>query len=92
MSGGDSYTSFSVSVGADSRVTCHHYSDRTPILVIDVSGVSVQISAKGRDATESAAQFARSLAHHAQAFADEVERLHAESTAPDTADAAEQAA
>jgi hypothetical protein len=92
MSGGGSYATFGLSAGADSRVTCHHYGNRTPILVIDVSGASVQISPQGRDATESAVQFARSLAHHAQAFADEVERLHAEHTAPGTDGPAEQAA
>lgn len=81
---GDNGTICSVGlyVGADSWVTCHHYGDKTPILVIDAAGISASISVKGRDASESALQFARALAHHAQAFAADVERLHAEQITP----------
>jgi hypothetical protein len=89
MSAGDSLTSFGLYVGADSRVTCHRYPSQTPILSIDVDGVSVTISVKGRDASETAMEFARSLATNAQAFAADVERLHAERT---TVIPAEQAA
>jgi hypothetical protein len=86
MSGDNrSISAFGLYVGADSLVMCHHYGDKTPILVIDVEGCSVSISVKGRDASESAVEFARSLARHAQAFATDVERLHAETTAPGTA-------
>jgi hypothetical protein len=85
MSGDNgSISAFGLYVGADSLVMCHHYGDETPILVIDVEGCSVSISVKGRDASESAVEFARSLARHAQAFATDVERLHAETTPPGT--------
>jgi hypothetical protein len=87
-----SISSFGLYVGTDALVMCHHYADKTPILVIDVEGCSVSISVKGRDASESALQFARELVRKAQAFAAEVERLHARQTAPSTAEPAKQAA
>lgn len=93
MSGeGKSITSLGVYASADTWVTCHRYPEQTPILVIDAGTTSLSISVKGRDASESAVEFARSLALHAQEFAADVERLHAERTAPGTAGPAEQAA
>ena len=71
-----SYASFSLNVGDDAGVTCHHYGHRTPILVIDVRGCSVSVSTGGSDATDGAVQFARALARKAQEFADDIERLH----------------
>ena len=94
--GSQSFSSFSLYVsadsGADAWVVCHRYPSKTPILAIDAGKSSVTISIKGRDATESAVEFARSLARQAQAFADEMERLHAGATTPESADTAEQAA
>jgi hypothetical protein len=78
MSGDDgSFSSTGVYVGADGWVTCHHYGDKTPILVIDAGGASVSFSVQGRAATESAVTFARALARKAQEFADDIERMHA---------------
>jgi hypothetical protein len=71
-----SYASFSLTVGDDAGVTCHHYGNRTPILVIDFRGCSVSVSTGGLDATEGAVEFARALARKAQEFADDIERLH----------------
>jgi hypothetical protein len=92
MSDGGSYTTLGLNIGDDPRVTCHHYDGRTPILVIDVSGVSIQISPKGRDVTESAVKFARALLASVQEFAADIEQLHAERTAPGIDGPAEQAA
>jgi hypothetical protein len=92
MSDDESFSTFSLYVGADTWVACHHYPAKTPILVVDVPGMSVSISVRGREATESALAFARSLAQHAQAFAAEVERLHAEQAGAVPAKPAEQAA
>ena len=93
MSGDDkSFTTFALYTGADTLVTCHHYPDQTPILAINAGKATVTISVKGKDASDSAVTFARELAHHAQEFAAEVERFHAERTAPGTTDPAEQAA
>ncbi len=77
MSDGESFSTFSIYVAGDGWVTCYSYPDKTPILSIDGGGSSVSISVRGRDATEEAVQFARALARHAQAFAAEVERVHA---------------
>ena len=88
MSDSESFSTFSLYVSADTWVTCHHYQDQTPILAIEAGRASVSISVKGRDASDSAVKFARALARHAQEFAAEVERLHAERTAPGTADPA----
>jgi hypothetical protein len=65
-----SFSSFGLYVGSDSRVNCHHYGSKTPILVIDAGGCSVAISPEGRDANDSAVEFARELARKAQEFAD----------------------
>jgi hypothetical protein len=77
MSGdASSYASFCLNAGDDAGVTCHHYGNRTPILVIDVRGCSVSVSTGGSDATDHAVEFARALARKAQEFADDIERLH----------------
>jgi hypothetical protein len=61
----------------DGWVTCHHYGDKTPILVIDAGGASVSFSVQGREASASAVEFARTLAGKAQEFAADIERMHA---------------
>jgi shikimate 5-dehydrogenase len=81
-----SFASTGVYVGDDGWVTCHHYGDKTPILVIDAGGASVSFSVNGRQATESAVTFARALASKAQEFADDIEKMHAARLA-DTANA-----
>jgi hypothetical protein len=88
---GKSITALGVYASADTWVTCHHYPEQTPILVIDAGTTSLSISVKGRDASESAVEFARALARHAQEFAADVERLHPGRTAPGTFGTAEQA-
>lgn len=82
MSDGGSISSLGLHVGTGARVTCHRYADQTPILRIDAGEASLLISVKGRDASDRALEFARALAREAQAFAAEVERLHAASAAP----------
>jgi shikimate 5-dehydrogenase len=78
MSGDEgSFSSTGLYVGSDGWVTCHHYGDKTPILVIDAGGASVSFSVNGRQATESAVTFARALASKAQEFADDIEKMHA---------------
>jgi hypothetical protein len=74
---GGSFSSFGLYVGTDSWVNCHHYGDKTPILVIDAGDSSVSISPAGREASDTAVEFARALVRNAQAFAAEIERLHA---------------
>jgi hypothetical protein len=67
-----------VQVGGDWRVYCHTYDDHTPILTVDAGLVSIAYSIKSRCPDDDALGFARALARDAQAFAAEVERLHAE--------------
>jgi hypothetical protein len=74
---GGSFSSIGLYVGSDGWVTCHHYGDKTPILVIDAGGASVSISVKGRDACDAAVGFARALAGKAQEFAADIERMNA---------------
>jgi hypothetical protein len=76
-SDGGSFSSTGLYVGADGWVTCHHYGDKTPILVIDAGGASVSISVKGREACDAAVEFARALAGKAQEFAADIERMRA---------------
>ena len=73
-----SYSHMGVQVGGDWRVYCHTYDDHTPILTVDAGNVAVSFSIAGRSADAAALSFARALARDAQAFAAEVERLHAE--------------
>jgi hypothetical protein len=78
MSGeGGSFSHLSYHVGADWHVTCNTYPDTTPILTVDCGPSTVAISTRGRDASESAVEFARSLVREVQRFAEEMERMHA---------------
>jgi hypothetical protein len=84
MSGnGESFSHCGLYVSADTWVNCYQYAEKTPILSIRAGASDFCISIKDRKADESAVEFARSLAREAQAFAAEVERLHAEQSAPD---------
>jgi hypothetical protein len=86
---GGSFSSFSLYVGTDNWVNCHHYGDKTPILVIDAGDTSVTISPAGREATDAAVEFARALVRNAQDYAAEIERLHAAQLASDATSAAD---
>jgi hypothetical protein len=78
MSGDDaSYSNFGLYVRADSRVTCHHYPGKNPILAIDTGASSLLISVAGRDASDSVIEFTRDLVRSVQEFATDMERLHA---------------
>jgi hypothetical protein len=89
----ESFASLSVYIdGDDWWTTCHHYDGQTPILVINNGPNSMTVSLKGREASESAVRFARALLASVQEFAADIERLHAERTAPGTDSPAEQAA
>jgi hypothetical protein len=93
---GESFSAFSLHVAADTWVTCYQYPDKTPILSIQAGASDVSISIKDRNADQAAVGFARALARQVQAFAAEVERLHAANTVPDKsavpAESADQAA
>ena len=77
-SDGGSFSHLSIHLGSDWRVDCHTYDDHTPILTVDAGNVAVSFSIAGRSADAAALSFARALARDAQAFAAEIERLHAE--------------
>jgi hypothetical protein len=77
VSGDGSYTHLSFHFGSDFRAHCSTYSDQVPILSITARGVSVSITPAGRDASDEALEVARALAREVQAFAADVERLHA---------------
>jgi hypothetical protein len=74
---GGSFSNLTHHIGSDWRVRCSTYPDTTPILSVDGGPLTVLISTRGRDADESAVEFARALAREARKFADEMERMHA---------------
>lgn len=88
MSEGGSFSHLSYHVGVDWHVRCNTYADTTPILSVDGGPSTVSISTRGRDADDSAVEFARALAREAQNFADEMERMHAAQLADDDTKAA----
>ena len=78
MSGNSgSYSHLGIQVGGDWRVYCHTYDDHTPILTVDAGPVSIAYSIKNRCPDDDALGFARALARDAQAFAADIERMHA---------------
>ena len=78
MSGNSgSYSHLGIQVGGDWRVYCHTYDDHTPILTVDAGNVAVSFSIAGRCADDAAVSFARALARDVQAFAADIERMHA---------------
>jgi hypothetical protein len=87
-----SFSSFSLYVADDTWVTCHRYAEQTPILAISAGDSSVSLSIVDRKATDAAVKFARALAREAEAFAAEVERVHAHSAATESADSDDRAA
>ena len=91
-SDGGSFSHTSLHIGSDWRVRCSTYPDQTPILGIDAGSAVLSITPKGHDADEAAVEFARALLREVQAFAAEIERLHAEPAATDPACSADQAA
>ncbi len=84
MSGGASFSRIGVHVGADWLVRCSTYLEGTPILAIDTGRIMLNISIEGKDADQSAVDFARALVRNGQAFASAVERIHAEHATADT--------
>jgi hypothetical protein len=86
----ESFSHCGLYVSADTWVTCYQYPDKTPILSIQAGASEFSISIKDRNADEAAVEFARTLVRNVQSFAAEVERLHAEQSAP--AESADQAA
>ena len=70
----------STSVGADWSTFLSTYEDHPPILSVYVGSMSVSVCIAGRQADDSAVEFARELASQAAKFAAEVERLHARHT------------
>ncbi len=78
MSGdGGSFSHISYHIGDGWRVRCSTYASTTPILSVDAGPSALSITTKGNDAGKTAVDFARALAHEAQRFADEMERMHA---------------
>lgn len=93
MSIGDgSFSTFSIYVNSDWSVRCSHYPDQSPILSVDAGESSFTVSIRGRKTDQAAVEFARALVREAQAFADDLERLHAESAALGSTGPAERAA
>ena len=77
-SGGSSFGTTSVHVGADWHVRCSTYPATTPILSIDAGNAAVSVSIADREHMPAeAVTFARELARQAARFAAECERLHA---------------
>jgi hypothetical protein len=72
-----SFSSVNLCVGDGWQTYCHTYADTTPILGVAAGPSHVSISLRGRNADESAVEFARALADEARKFAAEVERMHA---------------
>ena len=84
MSGnGESFAHCGLYVSADTWVTCHQYPDQTPILSIQAGAAEFSVSIRDRTADGAAVEFARALVRSVQAFAAEVERLHAANAASD---------
>lgn len=81
--GGESFTHVGVFIGREWRAGCHAYPDKTPILYISVGRMSFDFSVRDQAADQPAVDFARALVRNAQAFAAEVERLHAARVAAD---------
>ena len=82
-SAGGSFAHAWLHVGSDFTIRCSTYPDQVPILSIDAGSSAISLTSATRDATDDALRFARSLARHAQEFADEVERMHAAKLADD---------
>jgi hypothetical protein len=79
-----SFSTFGVYVGDGWTVLCHHYPGKTPILSVDAGESALTVSIKGRNADQSAVDFARALLKQVQAFTADIERLQAESTVSDS--------
>jgi hypothetical protein len=76
-SDGGSFSHLGFHIGTDWRVDCHTYDDRAPILTVDAGSCSISFYLADSGTDKAAVEFVRTLARGAQAFAKEVERLHA---------------
>jgi hypothetical protein len=74
---GGSFSHLSYHVGDDWQVRCSTYTDTTPILSVNAGPAGISITAKGKEASKAAVEFARALVREVQRFADEMERMHA---------------
>lgn len=92
MSDNRSFSNFGIYVSSDWSVRCSHYPDQSPILSVDAGESSFHVSIRGRKADQAAVEFARALVREVQAFANDLERLHAESITSDSTAPAERAA
>lgn len=90
-SAGGSFNHVSLHLGSDWDTRCSTYADTTPILSVDAGDAWVSFSIAGREVTEAAVAFARALVRETQAFAAEIERMHAASLAADPSDSTESA-
>lgn len=75
------FTRIGMHAGGGSSAYCFTYADQSPILDISTGSASISITIAGREAEDAALSFARELLQNVQAFAAEVERLHAERAA-----------
>jgi hypothetical protein len=80
-SDGGSFAHLGFHIGTDWRVDCHTYDNRAPILTVDTGSCSISFYLAGSGTDKAAVEFTQTLARAAQAFAKEVERLHAEQLA-----------
>ena len=86
------FTRIGMHAGNGSSACCFTYADAAPILDVRTGDTSISIAIAGRDVNDTALAFARDLLQNVQAFAAEVERLHAERAAVPALRHADQAA
>ncbi|MFC9976848.1 hypothetical protein ACFVH6_38705 [Spirillospora sp. NPDC127200] len=78
-----SYSSMTMRLGEDTRITCHAYPGELPILSIGFGGGSLLLASATREVAEAHdVESARALLAAAQTYAAEVERLYAERSEP----------
>lgn len=78
MNNRESFSYVDVFVGDDWKTLVSTHSDRLPSLIVNAGPTTVTLKVAGTETvTENAVKFARDLLRNVQAFAAEVERLHA---------------
>ncbi|WP_113699666.1 hypothetical protein [Nonomuraea lactucae] len=71
---GGSWQRTALHVDGKGQATCTTYPDRTPVLALGAGNAIVSVCLHADTVTAESVDFARDLAHAAQAFAVEVER------------------
>ena len=81
MTAEHSYLHTSLLFGEDSTARCNTYPAELPILIVEGGRLVLSIAAKSGLSGQRAAEFARTLARAAEAFAAEIERMQAQPNA-----------